>query len=220
MKLCEPFDLPSGKKAVFREPTNSDKRELQEGFDQAELRKPGRLQEALAYSCLVKLDDQDVGDLTWQKKSDMFNYKDGQFYEQTFVSTCSISKDDYAAAAKLAKDLVEKGTTAANLIVSGKRVIFREPRNADRRGLLDGFDGDELARTDRLDEAVAFTCLEKIGDQDVSNLAWSKRADMLSIKDSQFYQALFMEMYFLGKPELQQVQNLAKKLFGSGTATP
>ena len=49
-------------------------------------------------------------------------------------------------------------------------------------------------------------------------MSWSKRSDLLTLKDGQFFQAVFLEMFFLGKPEMQQVQQLSKKLFGSSIA--
>jgi hypothetical protein len=202
---------------VFREAGNSDRRLLQEGFGGEELSKPGRMEEALAYTCLVKDGESDLAQLTWQKKADLLSYKDGQFYEQLFIQANTINKDEYAQAEKLAKTLLESGIKPVELL-SGRKVIFREPRNSDRRALLEGFDGEELSKRGKLEEALAYQCLEKVDKQDLSNFSWSKRSDMLTLKDGQFYQALFLEMFFLGKPEMQQVQQLSKKLFGSSIA--
>lgn len=217
MNLSAPVELPSGRVVVFRVANNIDRRVLQEGFGGEELSKPGRMEEALSYTCLVKDGDTDVSELTWQRKADLFNYKDGQFYEQLFLQTNTINKDEYAQAEQLAKKLLENGIKPVELL-SGKSVIFREPRNSDRRALLEGFDGEELSRRGKLEEALAYQCLEKIDMQSLDNLSWSKRSDLLSLKDGQFYQALFLEMFFLGKPEMQQVQQLSKKLFGSSIA--
>lgn len=217
MNLSAPVELPSGKVVVFREAGNVDRRLLQEGFGGDDLNKPGRMEEALAYTCLVKDGERDLADLTWQKKADLLNYKDGQFYEQLFVQSNTINKDEYAQAEKLAKTLLESGIKPVDLL-SGRKVVFREPRNSDRRSLLEGFDGEELSKRGKLEEALAYQCLEKIDNQDLANLSWSKRSDMLTLKDGQFYQAVFLEMFFLGKPEMQQVQQLSKKLFGSSIA--
>jgi hypothetical protein len=217
MNFSAPVELPSGKVIVFREATNADRRALQEGFGGEELSKPGRMEEALAYTCLVKDGDKELGDMTWQKKADLLNYKDGQFYEQLFVQTNTINKEEYAQAEKLAKTLLESGIKPIELL-SGKKAIFREPRNSDRRALLEGFDGEELSKRGKLEEALAYQCLEKLEKQSLENLSWSKRSDMLTLKDGQFFQAVFLEMFFLGKPEMQQVQQLSKKLFGSSIA--
>jgi hypothetical protein len=215
--LSAPVELPSGRIIVFREATNSDRRILQDGFGGEELSKPGRMEEALAYTCLVKDGDKDLKGMSWQNKADLFSYKDGQFYEQLFVQASTINKDEYGKAERLAKSLLETGMKPVELL-SGKKIVFREPRNSDRRTLLEGFEGEELSKRGRLEEALAYQCLEKLDKQDLSNLSWSKRSDMLTLKDGQFFQALFLEMFFLGKPEMQQVQQLSKKLFGSSIA--
>lgn len=101
---------------------------------------------------------------------------------------------------------------------SGRTVTFREPRNSDRRELLEGFDGESLNKPGKLEEALAYTCLLELDSKPLSDLGWAKRADQLNIKDGQFYQALFLDMFTIGKDDMQRIQALSKKLLGSATA--
>ncbi len=102
---------------------------------------------------------------------------------------------------------------------SERTVIFREPKNADRRELLEGFGGEDFMRQNgKLEEALAYTCLLKVDDKDVTNLTWNSKSDLLNIRDGQFYQALFLQMFTIGKDDLNEIQQLAKKLLSPGTA--
>lgn len=218
--LSAPLVLPGGNKVVFREPFSEDRRQLIEGLDGDQLAATGQLDQALAYSCLVSMDGKDLTDLTWQKRSDLLAYKDGQFYEETFVRAISLTDEEYAQAAKVAEKLSTEGVAPVELL-TGRKVTFRIPRNSDRRDLLASQDGPDIARRrGKLEESLAYVCLEQCGDTDLTQFAWGKRADRLTIKENQYYQAVFMNLFFLTKPDIQKVQEQAKKVFGSSIAKP
>lgn len=104
------------------------------------------------------------------------------------------------------------------ILPGGKKIKFREPRNSDRRGLLEGFSGEELGKRDgRLEEALCYSCLLEVDGRDVSQMSWAARSDLLTIKEGQFYQALFLESFTLNREELTQAQQQAKNLLRSVT---
>jgi len=221
--VSTPLALPSGTVVTYREPIGQDRRDLIEGFDGEILSKTGQTDSALAFNCLLTKDNKDLADLTWQKRQDIFDYKDAQFYEETFVRAVMLTEEEFAEAQKVAKQLTETGSTKLTLL-SGRKVGFRAPRNWDRRDLLSGPDGQEMLRKQgKLEESLALVCLEKFGEVelsvDLTQFAWNKRLDKLTIKEAQFYQAVFMSMFFLNRSDMQQINQQAKKAFGSSTVT-
>lgn len=213
--------LPSGTVVTYREPLGSERRDITEGFDGDMLAKTGQLDSALAFTCLVTKDERDVTNELWQRKQDLLDYKDAQFYEETFVRAVMLGEEELAEAQKLAKKLEEDGTTKV-VLPSGRKLSFRAPRNHDRRELLSGPEGSEMIRKQgKLEEALAMVCLLKFGETeltvDLTQFVWNKRFDKLTIKESQFYQAVFMSLYFLNRSDMQQINQQAKKAFGSST---
>lgn len=104
---------------------------------------------------------------------------------------------------------------------SGKKIYFQEPTNQDRRQLAEGLYGEELLKSPgKMDEALAYTCLCKVDDRDlnVEGISWSKRSDLLSLKDGQYYQLLFSELFGVGKEDVEGVRAQAKKLRGGSVS--
>lgn len=220
--ISTPLTLPSGTVVTYREPLGQDRRDLLEGFDGELLTKTGQTDSALSFTCLVTKDGKDLRDLTWQKRQDLFDYKDAQFFEETFVRAVMLTEEDFAEAQKLAKTMSESGEYKLTLL-SGRKVSFRAPRNWDRRELLSGPDGQEILRKQgKLEESLALVCMELFGEGDLAvdltQFPWNKRLDKLTLKEAQFYQAVFMSIFFLNRSDMQQITQQAKKAFGSSTA--
>jgi hypothetical protein len=218
-RISEPLTLPSGSVVTYREPLGKDRRELLDGFDGENLSRTGQVDAAIAFGCIVTKDGTDLSILTWQKKQDLFGFKDAEFYEETFTRAVMVNDEEFAEAQKAAKELVEEKSTELTLL-SGRKVKFREPRTWDRRELLSSSEGPELLRKQgKIEEALSLVCLERIDDIDLTEFAWSKRVDRLTVKEAQYYQAVFMSTYFLQKADMQQVTAQAKKAFGSSTVS-
>lgn len=92
---------------------------------------------------------------------------------------------------------------------SGNVVTFREPRNKDRQYVLEMVKPGEKVS---VDEILASHCLESINGNAVKDPDPRHRMDVWAIKDSQFYVALFLEMFTVGEDEMKEIREKAKKL--------
>lgn len=92
---------------------------------------------------------------------------------------------------------------------SGNTITFREPRNKDRQYVL-----GMVQPTDKMsvDEVLAAHCIEAINDVPVKDPDPRRRMEIWSIKDSQMYVALFLEMFTVNEGDMGLVRETAKKL--------
>jgi hypothetical protein len=101
---------------------------------------------------------------------------------------------------------------------SGLVVNFRAPRNIDRKTVVEKFlkNNDRGAQTDM--ELLSSYCLTSVGGQDFMDPDPRYRMDSWELKDVQFYQALFVELFFMNEEDdVKAVKDAAKKLLGPGT---
>lgn len=102
---------------------------------------------------------------------------------------------------------------------SGITVMFREPRNADRAKVLSLIKpGDKV----QVDEVLAAYCLEGIRLPNGASASMDPdpryRMDPWTIKDSQTYVQLWLELFTLGEDEMKALREEAKKLLASESA--
>lgn len=106
---------------------------------------------------------------------------------------------------------------------SGLAVTFRAPRNKDRRMVLEKLMGDRRSTGGGEDvEILSSLCLETIGGRPATEVDPDPRyrMDSWELKDCQFYQSVFLEMFFLdNNADMNGVRDAAKKLMSAGTAT-
>ncbi len=104
---------------------------------------------------------------------------------------------------------------------SGMRITFRAPKNYDRKQVIDryvGTDRDKQAQSDV--EILASMCLLSQNDQQVMEPDPRRRLDAWELKDVQFYQGVFLEMFFMSdEDDLKKVKEAAKNLLGAATVS-
>jgi hypothetical protein len=95
---------------------------------------------------------------------------------------------------------------------SGNKVTFREPRNADRHTVIRTYLDREGKGPGEIELLAAF-CLTGINGQQVMEPHPAHRMSNWSTKDVQFYQGVFLEMFFLnGDTDVEKIKDVAKKL--------
>jgi len=92
---------------------------------------------------------------------------------------------------------------------SGHVVQFREPRNSDRQKVIDMIKPNEKQS---VDEVLAGFCIISMNGEPPRDPDPKYVMRGWSIKDSQTYVSLFLEMFTIGEDELKDIKEAAKKL--------
>lgn len=92
---------------------------------------------------------------------------------------------------------------------SGHMVCFREPKNSDRQKVIDMIKPNEKQS---VDELLAAFCLISVNGEPPREPDPKYMMRAWSIKDSQTYVSLFLEMFTIGEDELKDIKEAAKKL--------
>jgi len=102
---------------------------------------------------------------------------------------------------------------------SGMEVQFRTPRNKDRKYVIENFIADNKNKGSSDIELLAAVCLETVNGAAPGDPDPRRRMDQWDLKDMQFYQGVFLEMFTIsGEDELDKIKDTAKKLLEGGTA--
>lgn len=94
---------------------------------------------------------------------------------------------------------------------SGMVVDFREPRNKDRKAVVESVKPNDKVS---VDELLAAHCLIRVNGKTPAEmyLQAHQMMDSWTIKDSQTYVALFLDMFTVDEDHLKKVREDAKKL--------
>jgi hypothetical protein len=92
---------------------------------------------------------------------------------------------------------------------SGNLVAFREPRNSDRQKVIDMIKPNEKQS---VDEVLAAFCVVTVNGEPPREPDPKYLMRSWSIKDSQTFVSLFLEMFTIGEDELKDIKEAAKKL--------
>ena len=96
---------------------------------------------------------------------------------------------------------------------SGMKVSFRAPRNKDRKDVLEKYLVGEKEKSMTDVELLSSICILALNDKEVSEPDPRKRMDYWSLKDVQFYQGVFLELFFLQDEEdMNKIKDAAKNL--------
>jgi len=99
---------------------------------------------------------------------------------------------------------------------SGMSVTFREPYNKDRQAVINMIKPQDKVA---VDEVLAGYCLETIEGRAFTDPDPRFRMDTWTIKDSQYYVQLWLEMFTVGDEDMKRIRELGKQLLAPASAT-
>ena len=88
-------------------------------------------------------------------------------------------------------------------------ITFREPRNSDRQKVLDSVKPNEKFS---VDELLASFCLETVNGNPPRDPDPRYKMASWTLRDSQAFVTLFLDMFTLGEDDVREVREQAKKL--------
>jgi hypothetical protein len=101
---------------------------------------------------------------------------------------------------------------------SGNQVTFRAPRNIDRKRVVEQFLNKNEKGTQTDIELLSSYCLASQNGQQLIDPDPRTRMDQWELKDVQFYQGVFLELFFMNdEDDMKKVKEAAKKLLEPGT---
>jgi hypothetical protein len=96
---------------------------------------------------------------------------------------------------------------------SGHKITFREPRNKDRKKVIEEYVADNKNKGSSDIEILAGLCLETFDGAPIQEYDPRRRMDFWGIKDVQFYQGVFLDMFTVNSDdEIDRIKEAAKKL--------
>lgn len=98
---------------------------------------------------------------------------------------------------------------------SGSKVTFREPLNADRQKVVGILKPEDKMP---IDEALAAYCIVSVNGNPPADPDFRYRLSGWTIKDTQMYVAVWLDMFTLTEDGLTEAREKAKNLLRSGTA--
>lgn len=198
----------------FHAPRGVDQQTVRQKFMDEKTRGPGE-SELLAAYCLTLINGQKIVDPSPKFRMESWDLVDVQFFQGVFLEAFYLTSEEWAERARAAAQQVRDTGDTTIVLPTGKKLFFRRPRNADRYNVLKAINENENGPRDI--ELLASVCVETLDGNPANN--GLSTTDPWDLRDIQFYQAVFGDLFFLTakSPEANQIKEAAKKLLSTGS---